>query len=163
MTVVDVIGGWAIGEGPSYRRLAKGLRGAIERRDLLPGETLPAERTLSRTLAVSQTMVVTSYDLLRQDGLMESRQGSRTRVAEGTAAMAPGVATDAAGDLLGGGMAVKESVTLFTRAALDGAQVVADAITGLDPGEVARQVAESGYEALGLPELRRAVAEHLAA
>ncbi len=113
-------------------------------------------------LAVSRTTVVTAYDLLRQDGLVESRRGSGTRVSGGLE-MTPGIASDEAGDLLGGAMAAKESMTLFTQAALGGAKVVAETIAGLDPNEIARQEAESGYEALGIPELRRAVADHLAA
>ena len=51
-----------------------------------PGLRLPAERVLAKELAVSRGTVVAAYQELRDEGLIESRRGSGTRVAVGAAA-----------------------------------------------------------------------------
>ncbi len=78
--VEDAIGGWTEGRGPLYRRLADAFQAAVERGDLAPGASLPPERVLARSLAVSRSTVVGAYGLLEQAGLLERRQGSGTRV-----------------------------------------------------------------------------------
>ena len=45
-----------------------------------PGERLPSERDLAGRLALSRSTVVTAYDTLRSEGVVESRQGSGTRI-----------------------------------------------------------------------------------
>ena len=71
---------WNSGTGPLYRRLAVSLRGAIEGGSLPVGSSLPAERVLAKSLAVSRTTVVGAYDILRDEGWVESQRGSGTRV-----------------------------------------------------------------------------------
>src|SRR5262245_6792229 len=75
------LGRWTEGHGPVYRRLAQAIRGAVERGEIRPGERLPSERVLAERLAVSRTTVVSAYEELRRDRVIESRQGSGTRVA----------------------------------------------------------------------------------
>jgi DNA-binding transcriptional MocR family regulator len=77
------------GRGPRYRRLADALRGAIKRGDLADGVRLPPERALARQLAVSRATVVAAYDILRDEQLLDRRQGSGTRV-RNTASPRPG-------------------------------------------------------------------------
>src|SRR5512132_221910 len=77
---VNALGNWSQASGPVYRRLANGLRSAVLRGDVAPGARVPAERNLSRLLAVSRTTVVSAYEVLRQEGWLESRRGSGTRV-----------------------------------------------------------------------------------
>ncbi|HEY6065451.1 MAG TPA: winged helix-turn-helix domain-containing protein, partial [Thermoanaerobaculia bacterium] len=77
---VNALGAWSQGSGPVYGRLANGMRSAVLRGDLAPGSRVPAERNLARLLAVSRTTVVAAYDVLRQEGWLESRQGSGTRI-----------------------------------------------------------------------------------
>ncbi|HVT16563.1 MAG TPA: PLP-dependent aminotransferase family protein [Thermoanaerobaculia bacterium] len=79
--LLDLLGNWTTGRGPIYRRLAAALRRGIVEGSLAPGIRLPAERQLARTLAVSRTTVVAAYEELRQEGRLESRRGSGTRVA----------------------------------------------------------------------------------
>ena len=77
---VNALGSWSQASGPVYQRLANGLRSAVLRGDVVPGARVPAERNLSRLLAVSRTTVVSAYEVLRQEGWLESRRGSGTRV-----------------------------------------------------------------------------------
>ncbi len=78
--VENALGRWSEGPGPLHRKLSDSLRSAV-RRGLLPaGSRLPSERDLATRLAVSRSTVVTAYDALRGEGLLESRQGSGTRV-----------------------------------------------------------------------------------
>lgn len=53
---------------------------AIGQGHLPAGSRLPSERDLATRLSVSRSTVVTAYDALRGEGLLESRQGSGTRV-----------------------------------------------------------------------------------
>jgi DNA-binding transcriptional MocR family regulator len=71
---------WSAGPGPLHRRLSEGIGQLIELGALPTGSLLPPERQLAAALAVSRTTVVAAYDNLRQDGQVERRQGSGTRV-----------------------------------------------------------------------------------
>lgn len=62
-------------------RLALALRQLIAAGLLAPGEQLPPERLLARSLHVSRPTVSAALNSLRQAGLVVSRQGSGTRVA----------------------------------------------------------------------------------
>src|SRR4030095_9374503 len=77
---VNTLGTWAQAAGPVYQRLANGIRSAVLRGDLPRGARVPAEPNLSRLLAVSRTTVVSAYEILRQEGWLETRQGSGTSV-----------------------------------------------------------------------------------
>src|ERR687885_2856379 len=91
--LVVTLGPWhASGRGPLYQRLADALRAAVLRGDVAPGALLPPERVLAQQLAVSRSTVVAAYDLLRADQLIESRQGSGTRVRHDQAASAAATA-----------------------------------------------------------------------
>lgn len=73
--------GWTDGaHGTLPQRLAYGLRCAIASGLLADGVRMPAERDLARALAVSRSTVTTALDLLREEGLVTSRQGSGTVV-----------------------------------------------------------------------------------
>src|SRR5215510_10070163 len=78
--VERILGMWSDGPGPLHRKLSDALRSAAEEGRLRPGERLPSERDLAGRLAVSRSTVVAAYDTLRADGVVESRQGSGTRV-----------------------------------------------------------------------------------
>ncbi len=85
-----VLGVWSDGPGPLHRKLSDALRSAVEQGRLAPGERLPSERDLAGRLAVSRSTVVTAYDTLRSEGVLESRQGSGTRVRSPSEAAASG-------------------------------------------------------------------------
>lgn len=74
----------ALASGPSsgvgYRDLAAVLRAAIASGELPVGAKLPAERQLAGALSISRTTVVSAYNLLRAESLVEMKQGSGTWV-----------------------------------------------------------------------------------
>lgn len=157
------MGDWMTGEGPLYRRLAAALQRAITTGDLLPGERLPSERELARMLAVSRSTVVTAYDRLRGDALLDSVRGSGTRVADRARAARPdgrvagGTATsiiqrlvDEPGEIITLAFAVEPAV--------DG---LAELLLEVVGQELPALTADIGYHPRGLPAMREAVAGHL--
>lgn len=61
---------------PYYRALAAGVRALISDGSLPVRARMPAERHLATTLGASRTTVTAAYDLLREEGYLDSRQGS---------------------------------------------------------------------------------------
>ena len=160
---VNALGSWSQASGPVYQRLANGLRSAVLRGDVAPGARVPAERNLSRLLAVSRTTVVSAYEVLRQEGWLESRRGSGTRVRS-----APRRAVSSRDDfpsfrrhpvyrslIEGSGGTIE-----FLGAHLPGAGAIPGEILALKDG-IARLARDHGYLPAGLPELRRAIAARL--
>ena len=58
-----------------YRAIADELRGRVESGELAAGRLLPSESELSRTHAVSRVTVRKALELLRDEGLIDARQG----------------------------------------------------------------------------------------
>ena len=77
---ISHLGAWQAAPGPLYRRLAAVIAAAVAAGRLPAGSRLPAERPLAAALGVSRTTVIGAYDLLREEGWVESRRGSGTRV-----------------------------------------------------------------------------------
>ncbi|WP_137724014.1 PLP-dependent aminotransferase family protein [Prescottella subtropica] len=77
------LGGWRddAGRRPAYRALADGIRLLVHDGRIPLGAALPGERELAAELNVSRTTVTTAYSVLREDGYLSSRQGSRSTVA----------------------------------------------------------------------------------
>lgn len=162
------LGGWQLGEGPAYRRLAGAIRSAIERGDYPAGSRLPAERLLAKALSVSRTTVVGAYEELRQDGWLESRQGSGSRVCR------PKPASPSRRETLTSrafqrntvfrGLVESSGSTIeFLGAHLPGAvEFLEDAIAHAGK-DLAGWLGHSGYSALGIPPLRQRIAEHITA
>lgn len=69
---------------PKYDQIATDLRGRIVRGELEPGASIPSERELTEKWAVSRATVVKALDLLRQEGLIDTRQGTGSTVRERT-------------------------------------------------------------------------------
>jgi DNA-binding transcriptional MocR family regulator len=167
--ILDRLPNWSAGRGPLYRRLADALRLAIQRGDVPYGTRLPAERLLAERLLISRSTVVAAYDLLRQDDLLERRQGSGTRVRFD--------ATPRRAAQPDGGVSHAPPRNTFSRRMTDGPDETVDLVgaylltSGGLPGSVLagveREVAtlseSGGYAPLGLPSLRRAIASHLSA
>lgn len=65
---------------PAYLQIRNHLRAQILRGDLAPGTRLPPEREMARHLGVSRTTVVSAYDELAAEGLVEARVGRGTVV-----------------------------------------------------------------------------------
>lgn len=85
--LTQLLGSWSTGSGPLYRQLAEGIAALVDQGAVRDGAILPAERNLAETLAVSRSTVVAAFTTLREEGRIERRQGSGTRV---TARQTPG-------------------------------------------------------------------------
>lgn len=70
---------------PMYRQIAEHLAGQIRSRALAPGTKLPPERQLAELYRVSRTTAINAYRCLEEAGLVRTRVGSGTYVAEGPA------------------------------------------------------------------------------
>ncbi|WP_251856873.1 PLP-dependent aminotransferase family protein [Herbiconiux sp. L3-i23] len=136
---------WRPTDGVGYRALADRIRLlAIDGR-IAVGTRLPAERELSSALGVSRTTLAAALDDLRATGHIVTRRGSGSaiRVPDGRRSeLAPqGAALDFA-------TASSPATPAFEAAA-------ARALSGLAPA-----LTSSGYELIGLPRLREAIAAH---
>ena len=69
-------------------QLAAQVRHAVEVGGLDPGEKLPTVRGLAEELAIAPNTIVKAYSELQREGLVESRAGVGTVVAEGVAEVA---------------------------------------------------------------------------
>ena len=69
---------------PLYRQIESQLRASIQDGRLRSGALLPGVRTLAGQLGVARITIVTAYEQLASEGLLEARVGSGTRVAETT-------------------------------------------------------------------------------
>jgi len=75
---------------PIYVQLVAQVRHAVEVGGLGPGEKLPTVRGLAEELAIAPNTIVKAYNELQREGLVESRPGVGTVVAEGVAEIARG-------------------------------------------------------------------------
>jgi DNA-binding GntR family transcriptional regulator len=65
---------------PKYLQIAGHIRDQIVRGDLRPGDEVPSERELAATWTVARPTAARALEVLRTQGLVESRQGSGTYV-----------------------------------------------------------------------------------
>lgn len=157
--LADLLGHWSTPDGPLYRLLAARIARLADSGALTPGLRLPAERDLAARLSVSRNTVAMAYQLLRDDGMAESRQGSGTRII-------PHRTTPAAVHRANGfftGMLEASAVRAdLTIALVECAPPVATALrepSSVLSGALLRSVTDaSGYHPLGLPPLRAAIA-----
>lgn len=73
---------------PLHRQIRRQIESAI-REGKAEGLRLPSSRTLARLLGVSRNTVLTAYDELAADGLIQGRRGASMLVATRGAAGAP--------------------------------------------------------------------------
>ncbi|MCA2222234.1 MocR-like transcription factor YczR [Nonomuraea aurantiaca] len=138
------------GARPYYRALADAVRALIMDGQLPVRVRLPAERDLAKTLEVSRTTVTAAYDLLRERGYLESRQGSGSWTALPDPAMSadnPWLSVD--GDGL---------IPLHC-AAPPGPSALAEAMTEA-VADLPRYGMGHGYDPMGLLALRERIAAH---
>jgi DNA-binding transcriptional MocR family regulator len=158
--MADLLGHWPAADGPLYRLLAARIARLADTGALSAGLRLPPERDLAAALSVSRNTVAAAYQVLRDEGMAESRQGAGTRIV-------PHRTTPAAVHRANGFFAgLLENSVLdadLTLAAVDCAPQVAAALA--EPASVLGGTepvtATSGYFPLGLPALRVAIARHL--
>lgn len=148
-TMVRLLGPWNTGAAPAYRELADVVRLLVMDGRIPLDVALPSERALAVTLGVSRTTVTAAYASLREQGFLSGGQGSRGRT---------GIPHRTV-PVSGPGLAVPDGVLDLAYASLPATGEVvhrafADALIDLPallPG--------FGYDAVGLPPLREAIAD----
>lgn len=165
--LVEVLGDWTTTPGPMYRKLAEALARAVQAGDLSARERLPSERDLAKVLTVSRSTVVTAYDLLRANGMVDSMRGSGTRVAARVRRVtngADGRVPDGRATSIFQRMVDEPSeVISLAVAAEPAAPELAGALRGLVDDDLPELLTGAGYHPRGYPPLRAAVAEHFTA
>lgn len=162
--LADLLGRWSASEGPLYRLLAMRIARLADTGELPPGLRLPPERELADALSVSRNTVAAAYQLLRDEGMAQSRQGAGTRIV-------PHRTTPAAVHRANGffaGLLESSAVDVdLTLAAVDCPPQVAAALdnpAAVLGADARREVTSSpGYYPYGLPVLRAVIADHLTA
>jgi DNA-binding transcriptional MocR family regulator len=159
--LADLLGRWPTADGPLYRLLAARLGRLADTGELPPGVRLPPERSLAAALSVSRNTVALAYQVLRDEGMAASRQGSGTR-------LVPHRTTPAAVHRANGfftGMLTNTPALDLSLAAVECAPAVAELLD--DPAAVihleerARLTLGTGYYPYGQPDLRAAIASML--
>ncbi len=154
-----LLGDWVTGDGALHDQLAVQLRRLIASGALTSGTKLPSERSLSAALGISRNTVTKSFDVLRSEGHLSSRQGDGTYISATRRVQA--VRGD---DRLRSFMADNSLGHIDLRsAALPGLPMVAEHFNLLDSSRTRELVSSHGYLPTGLPELRTAVAAYYSA
>lgn len=146
--------------GPLHHRLSEGLKELIDLGELPPETVLPAERRLARALTLSRTTVVTAYQTLCRQGLVERRQGSGTSVSRGAGGRETVSARILAGDRVGTSYLHGALATIdFSTATLPCLGLVPEIAGAINKEEYAALgVEHHGYHPRGLPMLRERIA-----
>ncbi|PXA65676.1 PLP-dependent aminotransferase family protein [Cryobacterium arcticum] len=143
-TLESLLGEWRT-DGSAYTALADRIRLLTLDGRIPTDSRLPAERDLGTRLGLSRTTVTAAYRQLRDAGYLHSVQGS------GSVARLPGTTLDpdapAAAAILDLGQAVLPAWPGLAEVATLAAADLPKHLTG------------SGFDPLGIPELRRALAE----
>ncbi|WP_433861993.1 PLP-dependent aminotransferase family protein [Streptomyces sp. L7] len=143
----SLLGDWR-GAAPGYQSLADRVRLLVLDGRIPIGTRLPAERDLAGRLDLSRTTVSAAYRHLREGGFLDSVRGS------GSVARLPGPAL--ALPIAGG-----EGMLDFTKAALPAAASLPAAARAAAE-ELPHFLPDSGYDPVGLPHLRQAIADRYA-
>jgi DNA-binding transcriptional MocR family regulator len=80
VALADLLGHWPAADGPLYRLLATRIARLADSGELPAGLRLPAERDLAVALSVSRNTIAAAYQVLRDEGMAESRQGASSRI-----------------------------------------------------------------------------------
>lgn len=153
--LLAMLGDWTAGPGASLQvRLADSLRQVIETGVLETGTILPAERALARDLSVSRSTVTAALGLLKEEGALESRQGS------GTVVLGPPATSPPGATLLPGILGARRGIDLAASTPADARALPA---VDVDLESLLRAGPRHGYSPEGLPVLRQAIAERFEA
>lgn len=107
---------------PIYAQIAERIRVAVAAGELERGQDLPSVRSLASRLRVNPATVMQAYRQLERDGIVETRQGAGTFVADVTEAQRDRGRSEAARRL------VREMLAEASRLGL-GAQELREAVT----------------------------------
>ncbi|WP_130178147.1 PLP-dependent aminotransferase family protein [Cryobacterium sp. SO1] len=143
-TLESMLGDWRTG-GSAYRALADRIRLLTLDGRIPTDSRLPAERDLGTRLGLSRTTVTAAYRQLRESGYLHSVQGS------GSVARLPGVSVAADAAAPGGVLDLGQAV-------LPAWSGVAE-VAALAAADLPTHLTGSGFDPVGLPELREAIAD----
>lgn len=160
--LADLLGRWSALDGPLYKLLAARIADLADTGELAPGVRLPPERQLAAAISVSRNTTTAAYQLLRDEGLAQTRQGAGTVIT-------PHRTTPAAMHRANGffaGLIESTDVAIDLGITAPGCppQVAAaldDPRSVLDQETRRSLTAGSGYHLYGLDFARAAVAERL--
>jgi DNA-binding transcriptional MocR family regulator len=138
-------------DAPAYEALSDALRVLVIDGRVPQGVRLPAERGLAVALGVSRTTVANAYARLRSDGFLVSLRGSGSVVR-----LPAGLIGRPDPERLGG--VVEDDVLDLRKAAMRAAPDVAEAVERA-VRHVPAALAGIGYDTVGDPGLRRAIAD----
>lgn len=146
--LVELLGGWRE-TGAGQERLAAAIRSLVLDGRIAVQSRLPAERALAAALGISRATVTGAYNQLRDEGYLASRQGS------GSWVTLPGGHRSAPDAIVGGPGIDMRIGALPAPPAI--AELFASAVR-----ELPRWLDHHGYDPLGLPPLREAIAARFA-
>lgn len=154
-SLLRLLGAWRARDSaePAYKQLAQALRMLVLDGRIGLNVRLPGERELAAALGLSRTTIAAAFDRLREDGYLESRQGSGSVTRLPTSGIAPIGGADEGGAHSGG------NLLNWTHAALPAAPGVARAMQAAAE-MLPAYLGDLGYDPLGLPVLRRAIAAY---
>ena len=144
-TLASLLGGWR-GDGPAYQHLAGEIRRLVADGRLPMQSRLPAERHLAGELGLSRNTITAAYERLREEGYLASRQGSGTWTTLPDRPTGPGLTSEVLLDLTVAAPAAPPQLQRYVQRAVD---------------DLGQWTGGHGYEPLGLPVLRGAIAQHL--
>ena len=150
--MAGLLGDWRAGSGPGpiYARLALALRALVLDGRAPAAARLPAERPLALALGVSRTTATAAYQLLREDGFVQSRQGGGS-----WSALPPG--RHRRGAPWGPAIPQDADWLDLALAAPAGGDELMEAVAEAT-GQFAAHLGGHGYEPRGLAILREAIA-----
>lgn len=144
-----LLGDWRGGDPAVYRALAERVRLLVLDGRIPTATRLPAERELAERLGLSRTSVTAAYRELRDRGFVHSVRGS------GSAVRIPGTAAAPAPH-------AEPGTIDFGKASPPALPWLAD-VAAESAAELPAHLGTSGYEPLGLPVLREAIARRYTA
>lgn len=152
-SLIRLLGAWRAHDSaePAYRQLAQALRMLVLDGRIGLNVRLPGERELAAALGLSRTTIAAAFDRLRDEGYLESRQGSGsvTRLPPGRIEQPAAEIDSPTGD----------NLLNWTHAALPAAPGVGLAYQAA-VAALPAFLGDLGYDPLGLGVLRRAIAAH---
>jgi DNA-binding transcriptional MocR family regulator len=149
---VRALGPWQNRPGPLYRRVADAVSEAILSGRLSPGDKLPSHRELAAEFGLSRSTAVRVYDEMRTSGLLESHPRSGNFVS-----LTDGVASCGSGSWLPSPAGLSNPIDL-SKATTRADDAIIDVIRR-SADDIPAVLSRDGYDVLGIPELRRAVAD----
>jgi DNA-binding transcriptional MocR family regulator len=160
----QLIGPWMHGKGPLRVRLKGAVEKAILDGLIADGTRLPSERGFADAGGVSRSTIVSAYDLLEDDGLLERRRGSGTIVRTAAARNRMTSRRDAELTALSSGMILQEpdDIIDLTLGWPDLPDEFLPYLNNLTLAELHGTQCRSIYAPAGLPSLRERIAQRYA-